>query len=221
MIELTASDGHKFGAYRADPDGKPRGGVVVLQEIFGANAHIRAVADRLAAAGYLAIAPALFDRAERDADLSYTQESVDKGRTLLGKIPREDTMRDVDAAIKAAQAGGKAGLVGFCWGGTLAWLAAAQSPGLDASVGYYGGGVPGLNELQPKAPIILHFGETDGGIPLDGVRAVEKAHPDVPVYVYAGAGHAFNRDADPTKFHAGAAKLAWERTLDLFARKLG
>jgi len=219
MIEITASDGFKLAAYRADPAGKPKGGVVVLQEIFGANAHIRAVADHAAAAGYLAIAPALFDRAERGVDWGYTDDTMKQGIGLLGKIAPEDTLKDVQAALGAAHEGGKAGIVGFCWGGSLAWVAAAQMPGLDAAVGYYGGRIPSMNAMQPKAPIILHFGENDQGIPMAGVRDVEAAHPNVPIYVYP-AGHAFNRDADPTKYHAASAKLAWERTLAFLGEKL-
>jgi len=219
MIELTASDGFKLGAYRADPVGKPKGGIVVLQEIFGANEHIRAVADKAAAAGYLAIAPALFDRAERDVNWAYTDDTMKAGVGLLGKIKPEDTLKDVEAALKAAHEGGKAGIVGFCWGGSLAWVAAAEMPGLDAAVGYYGGRIPAMNAMAPKAPILLHFGERDQGIPMAGVREVEAAHPNVPVYVYP-AGHAFNRDPDPTKYDAPSAKLAWERTMAFFGEKL-
>ena len=219
QIELTAADGFKLGAYRADPAGKPKGGVVVLQEIFGANAHVREIADRIAAEGYLAIAPALFDRAERGVDWAYTDDTMKAGIGLLGKIAPADTLADVAAALKAAHEGGKAGIVGFCWGGSLAWAAAAEMPGLDAAVGYYGGRIPSMNAMVPKAPIMLHFGEHDHGIPLAGVREVEAAHPEVAVYVYP-AGHAFNRDPDPTKYHADSAALAWGRTMDFFVKTL-
>ena len=131
MIELTASDGFKLGAYRADPAGKPKGGVVVMQEIFGANDHIKSVADRAAAAGYMAIAPALFDRAERDVNWGYDAAARNAGVALLGKIQREDTLKDIAAALAVAKEGGKAGVVGFCWGGTLAWVCSAQMPGVE------------------------------------------------------------------------------------------
>jgi len=220
MIELTAADGFELQAYRADPAGAAKGGVVVLQEIFGANAHIRAVADRLAAAGYLAIAPALFDRAQKHVDWAYGEAAAKNGMALVGKIDRAATMKDVAAAVAAASQGGKVGVVGFCWGGTLAWAAAAETPALSAAVGYYGGGVVGMKALKPKAPVMLHFGEKDAGIPLAGIEEVKALHPALPIYVYPGAGHAFNRDPDPAKYHAEAARLAWTRTLDFLGKCL-
>jgi carboxymethylenebutenolidase len=221
MIELTAADGFHLGAYRADPAGKAKGGVVVLQEIFGVNSHVRAVADRFAALGYLAVAPALFDRAERNTDIGYSEATMKQGMALLSKIKPEATMQDVAAAVAAAAEGGKVGVVGFCWGGTLAWLAAVQTPGVAASVGYYGGGIIGQKDLQPRVPVMLHFGGKDAHIPVSGLREVEAAHKDVPLYIYPEADHAFNRDVDPSRYHAESAKLAWTRTTDFLAKNLG
>jgi carboxymethylenebutenolidase len=218
-IRLKAADGFELGAWRAAPKGPPRGGVVVVQEIFGVTAHIRAVADGYAAEGYLAVAPAIFDRAERDADLPYAPEGLARGRELIAKIPREATLLDLAAAVDAAKGAGKAGIVGFCLGGTLAWLAAARLDGLAAAVGYYGGGVIELSHLKPRVPVTLHFGEADEHIPVAGARAVAAAHPEARVYLYPGAGHAFNREGWPS-FHAPSAALAKARTLELFAREL-
>jgi carboxymethylenebutenolidase len=218
-IRLKASDGFEFGAWRAEPHGAPRGGVVVVQEIFGVNAHIRSVAEGYAAEGYLAIAPAVFDRAERDVDLAANPESFQKGAGLAGKIPREAMLLDVSAAIEAAGSAGKVGVVGYCLGGTLAWLAAARAPGLGAAVGYYGGGIVGLKDLKPRVPTLLHFGEKDDHIPVAGVREVAAAHPDVPIHLYP-AGHAFNRDGGPS-YDAPSAALAKSRTLAFFAEHLG
>jgi carboxymethylenebutenolidase len=220
MITLKCSDGVEIGAYRADPAGRPRGGVVVVQEIFGVNKHIRSIADLYAAQGYLAIAPALFDRAEKGSDLGYGDADRAHGMALLGKSPRETALRDIAAAVDAAKSAGKVGIVGFCWGGALAWFSAAELPGISAAVGYYGGGILGAKDLKPKVPIMLHFGEQDGHIPADGVRELAAAHPEIPVYLYP-AGHAFNRDADPHAYHAASADLARKRTLEFFAKHLG
>ena len=147
-IKLKASDGFELGAWRAEPKGAPRGGVVVVQEIFGVNAHIRSVAEGYAADGYLAIAPAIFDRGERDADFPYGPDGLARGRAVVEKIAREATLLDIGAAIEAAKSAGKVGVVGYCLGGTFAWLAAAQAPGLSAAVGYYGGGIAGPNAVK-------------------------------------------------------------------------
>ena len=221
MITLTCGDGVKIAAYRADPAGAPRGGMVVIQEIFGVNAHIRAVADLYAAQGYRAIAPALFDRAERGVDIGYDQASRERGFALLGKSPRDKALLDIAAAIEMARSAGKVGVVGFCWGGALAWFSAAQLPDLAAAVGYYGGGILAAKDLKPKVPIMLHFGENDDHIPAAGVRELAAQHPDVPVYLYPGAGHAFNRDLDPHAYHAPSAELARKRTLEFFGKHIG
>jgi len=219
-IRLKASDGFELSAWRAEPASAPRGGVVVVQEIFGVTAHIRAVADGYAADGYLAIAPAIFDRGERDAELPYGPEGLARGRALLEKIPREATLADLGAAVATAKSAGKVGIVGYCLGGTLAWVAAARLDGLSAAVGYYGGGVAGLVELKPRVPTMLHFGEKDEHIPLADARKVAAAHPEAAVFLYPAAGHAFNRDGGPS-YDAPSAALAKARTLAFFAQRLG
>ena len=219
-IKLKASDGFELSAWRAEPLGAPRGGLVVVQEIFGVNAHIRSVADGFAADGYLAVAPAIFDRGERDFEADYGPEGFARGRGLAEKISREAMLLDIAAAVEAAKAGGKVGVVGYCLGGTLAWLAAAKVGGLAAAFGYYGSGVPTLGELKPRAPVMLHFGELDAHIPLDGVRGFAAAHPDTPVFTYPTGGHAFNRYGNAA-YDAPSATLARQRTLAFFGSKLG
>jgi len=218
-IKLKASDGFELSAWRADPKGAPRGGIVVIQEIFGVNHHIRSVADRLAAEGYLAIAPAVFDRVEPGVEMVYDQPSIARGMELAGKMVREKALDDIATAVAAAKGAGKVGVTGFCMGGTLTWGASAMIPGLAAAVGYYGGGILGLKDLKPLAPTMLHFGEKDDHIPIAGVREFEKLHPDVPVYVYP-AGHGFHCD-ERGSYDAPSAKLAWSRTLEFFAKHVG
>jgi carboxymethylenebutenolidase len=218
-IDLKAADGFSAKAWRAAPQGAPRGGIVVIQEIFGVNHHIRSVTDRFAAAGYLAVAPAVFDRVQPGVELNYDQPGVAKGMELAGKMDRAKALADIAAAIAAASAGGKVGITGFCMGGTYAWLAAAQLSGLSAAVGYYGGGILGLQDLQPKVPTILHFGARDSHIPIAGVREFEKSHKDIPVYVY-DADHGFHCD-ERASYDAPSAKLAWERTLAFFGQHVG
>ena len=218
-IKLKASDGFELSAWRADPKGTPRGGIVVIQEIFGVNHHIRSVTDRLAAEGYLAIAPAVFDRVEPGVELGYDPPGITRGMELAGKLARETSMQDVAAAIEVAAEGGKVGITGFCMGGTYAWGASARLPGLAAAVGYYGGGILGMKDLRPLAPTILHFGEKDDHIPVAGVRELEALHPDVPVYVYP-AGHGFHCD-ERGSYDAPSAALAWSRTLEFFGKHVG
>jgi carboxymethylenebutenolidase len=219
MIELTTADGTTIGAYRADPPGPPRAGLVVLQEIFGVNHHIRAVADSYAARGFLAIAPALFDRVERGVELGYDEASFAKARTLVPRLQPDETLHDVAAAIAAAAEGGKVCLVGYCWGGTLAYLAASRLERLTASVGYYGSGIAKQPDEVPRVPLILHFGERDAHIPMSDVEAIRTAHPEIPVHVYP-ADHGFNCD-ERASYDRPSAELALERTLDFFARMLG
>ena len=215
---LKAADGFELKAWRAAPKGAPKGAVVVIQEIFGVNHHIRAVTDRVAEAGYLAIAPAMFDRVEKDVELGYYQPGIAKGMELAGKMDRVQALSDIAAALAAVKSAGKVGITGFCMGGTYTWGAAAQLPGLSAAAGYYGGGILGLKDLQPKVPTILHFGEKDAHIPVDGVRELAKQHADVPVYIYP-ADHGFHCD-ERASYDAPSAKLAWERTFAFFAKHL-
>jgi carboxymethylenebutenolidase len=219
-LTLTAEDGHKFSAYKATPSGTPRGGIVVVQEIFGVNQHIRKVADSFAADGYVAIAPALFDRVERNFETGYGPQDIERGRATRGKLSTDQAMMDVKATVKEAAKSGKVGVVGYCFGGTIAWLSATRLDGVSAAVGYYGGGVPDAAEEKPKSPVMLHFGETDASIPMDAVEKVKKAQPNVPLYVYAGAGHGFVCD-ERGSYHAESAKQARERTIDFLRKNVG
>lgn len=218
---LTAEDGHRFEAYRAAPAGAPRGGLVVVQEIFGVNSHIRQVTDGFAADGYAALAPALFDRVERGFAIGYAQGDIERGRAVRGKVAVDDMVRDVRAAVKALAAEGlKVGVVGYCMGGTVAWLAATRIEGVVAAVGYYGGGIADAAHEKPRCPVLLHFGETDASIPREHYEKVMAAHPSIPVHVYPGAGHGFNCD-QRASYHEASARLARERTLAFFRTHLG
>jgi len=223
MIELTASDGHKLGAYRADPAGenagKPRGGIVVIQEIFGVNSHVKSLADGFAADGYLAIAPAMFDRVEKNFDVGYQPEDMARGRDVRAKVPNDAALKDAEAAIKAASSGGKVGIVGYCWGGTIAWLAAGKLSGITCSVPYYGGGILADAELAPKVPVMGHFGDKDAHIPVDGVKKLAAKYPQQQIFIYA-ADHGFNCDQRGS-YNAPAAKQARGRTLDFLRKHVG
>ena len=208
---LQAADGHRLAAYRAAPAGKPRGALVVVQEIFGVNSHIRAVADGYAADGWLAIAPAMFDRVERGIELGYTPADIERGRELKGGCSNDHALLDIAAAVDTVRSAGKVAVIGYCWGGTLAWLAACRQPGLSAAVSYYGGGIGELIDLTPRCPVLAHFGERDASIPLTVPEALRKAHPEVEIHIYP-AGHGFNCDQRGS-FDAPSAKLARERSL--------
>jgi carboxymethylenebutenolidase len=213
-IQLTAADGHKFSVYKAEPAGKPRGAVVVIQEIFGVNDHIRKVADGYAADGFLALAPALFDRIRPGIEIGYSMAEIQEGFGYKTGTKTEDALKDIQATVNEAQKAGKVGVVGYCWGGFLAWMSAANVTGLSASAPYYGGGIPDVADQQPKAPVIMHFGEKDSYIPMEGVAKVKAAHPNQQVYTY-DADHGFNCDQRGA-WNAEAAKLARKRTLDFF-----
>jgi carboxymethylenebutenolidase len=219
FIELAASDAFRLPAYRADPAGTPRGGLVVAQEIFGINAHIRGVCDGFAADGFVAIAPALFERAARGVDLGYMPGDIAKGRELKAKVDLDAVLRDVAAARDAAATGGKVAIVGYCWGGYVAWMSAARVNGLAAAVSYYGGGMLEAVGEMPRCPVMAHFGERDAGLPIARVREFMAAHPEAEIFVYP-ADHGFNCDARAS-FDAAAARLARERTLDFLGRHAG
>ena len=219
MIDLTAADGHQLAAYRADPAGKPRGAVVVIQEIFGVNGHIKSVADGYAQDGYVAIAPAMFDRLQRGYDTGYSQPEIQAGVAMMQKLDWKNTMADVQAAIDEAKKSGKVGIVGFCYGGTVSWVAAARLSGLACSVPYYGGGMPGFIGEKPKIPVICHFGEQDQSPTLEQSKAIAKAHPEITAYFYP-AGHGFNCDQRGS-YHAESAKLARERSLEFLRKHIG
>lgn len=211
--------------YVSQPAGTPRGAVVVLQEIFGVNSHIRAVADGYAAAGYLAVAPATFTRVQSDVELGYTPADMAIGfglKTQVEQLPDDGVMTDIQAAIRHAGEGGlKVGIVGFCWGGLLTWRAATRLEGLSAAVPYYGGGMTSEPDasLQPQVPVLAHFGDQDQWIPLDSVDAFKARHPQVEVHVY-NAHHGFNCDQRGS-WNEAAATLARERTLAFLAQHVG
>jgi len=220
-IRLTASDGHAFDAYRADPEPPPKAGLIVVQEIFGVNAHMRAVTDGFAAEGYAAIAPAFFDRTETGVELGYDEPDLSRGRALRAELGWDGTIRDVMAAVEvlkpALKPAGKIGIVGYCWGGSVAWVAACRL-NLDGAVGYYGGQIIEFKDEKPGCPAMLHFGETDAGIPLSDVDAIRVAQPDVPIHLYP-AGHGFNCDHRGS-YDAKSAALALRRTLDFLSDAL-
>lgn len=210
-MRLTATDDHEFDAYEVHPDGAAAS-VVIVQEIFGVNAHIRSVVDQYASFGYRAIAPALFDRVEPGVELGYDEAGIARGREIATQIAVDPALRDVAAAVDAVAATGPVAVIGFCFGGSVAWLAADELP-IQAAVGYYGGQIVALIGRRPKVPTLLHFGELDHAIPLDDVQQVTDAHPDVPVHVYAGAGHGFSCDARASH-HPLSAAIALGRTLE-------
>ncbi len=214
MTTLTASDGHQLDAYEVHPDGAAAS-IVVVQEIFGVNAHIRSVVDRYAAFGYRAIAPALFDRGERGVELGYDEAGRARGIELVMPIAWDPAMLDVAAAVDHVSETGPVAVIGFCFGGSIAWIAADELP-IAAAVGYYGGQVHSMIDRTPKVATMLHFGELDHGIPLDQVEAIAAAHPDVPVHVYPGADHGFSCDARESH-DALSAAIALGRTLDFLA----
>ncbi len=220
FTELSAADGHKLAAYVSQPAGKPRGGVVVIPEIFGVNSHIRQTADGFAADGYLAVSPAMFDRVQRNYDTGYSAPEIEAGRAIMQKLDPAKSMLDVQAAIGEAAKGGKVGIVGYCYGGTVAWVASARASGLSCAVPYYGGGMPGYINEKPKVPTMCHFGELDQSPTLAQSKEIAAKHPEITAHFYAGAGHGFNCDQRGS-WNAEAAKLARGRTIEFFRRHLG
>lgn len=218
-VTLKAADGFELGAYVARPAGEPIGGLVVVQEIFGLNAHMRSVTDGFARDGFLAVAPAMFDRIERDVELGYEGEDMRKAMSFVPKLDPETGVADVAAAIDyaARETRKQVGVVGYCYGGTMAWLAATRlNPAV--AVGYYGGNIANFAGEMPKAPVMLHFGREDTHIPAEGVNNVKALHPEVEIFWY-DAGHAFNRDVSPS-YKPEEAKLARERTVEFLKKHL-
>ncbi|HEX8010692.1 MAG TPA: dienelactone hydrolase family protein [Casimicrobiaceae bacterium] len=220
-MQLTAADGFRLAAYRADPagQGKARGGLVVVQEIFGVNSHIRNVCDGFAAGGYVAIAPALFDRYQRNFDIGYSPEDIALGREFKAKATTEVALSDIAAARDAAAAAGRVGIVGYCWGGFITWMSAARLPGFACAIPYYGGGIVEAGNERPKCPLMAHFGERDAAIPIAGARAVAAAHPESQFFFY-DAEHGFNCDQRKS-YDAASAKLARERTVAFLRQHVG
>jgi carboxymethylenebutenolidase len=211
VIELTASDGHKFSAYRADPTDAPKGTVVILQEIFGVNPHIRKIADSFAAKGYVAIAPALFDRVKADVELGYDAGGLAEGLDLMKKVGTEKPISDIQATVDAVKGDGKVAIIGYCWGGYLAYASANKVTGAACAVGYYGGGIVEDYREKRKIPTLLHFGEQDQHIPFDEVVQFRAQRPDVSAFAYPAA-HGFNCD-ERDSYNEDAAQKALERTL--------
>lgn len=218
-ITLTASDGHELDAYAAPPGAEPAAGLVVLQEAFGVNRHIRSVADGFASDGFLAIAPALFDRKERGVQLGYSGEDLQRGIALARGMNAADVWKDIAAALAYVrrEIGKKAGVIGYCFGGSMAWFAATRLDA-DAAVGYYGGLIPQFAAETPHCPVMLHFGSQDAHIPKEAVNKIQAAHPEVQVFWY-DAGHGFNTD-DRASYNPEAAKLARERSLQFLREHL-
>lgn len=224
-VKVKAEDGHELGAYVATPAQKPIGALVVVQEIFGVNAHIRSVADGYARDGFLTIAPALFDRIERDLELSYSPDDMKRAFGLYPQLNPELSLLDVAAAFAHVKQTERAvGVLGFCYGGLVSWLSATRGEDLKMQpgccIGYYAGGIGRFAAEEPVCPVMLHFGANDSHIGKDQIDAVRKAHPEVEIYVYEGASHAFNRDPDPNSFHGPSAKLARERSLAFLKKNL-
>jgi carboxymethylenebutenolidase len=210
-ISMTASDGFKLDGYRADPSGAAKGGIVLIQEIFGVNQHIRALVDEWAKAGYAVIAPAMYDRAEKNFEVGYDEEARQKGMAARQKLDPKNQVFDYQAAAKELAGAGKLAIMGYCYGGTVAWQGALSGP-FDASVCYYGGGIADMLSADAKCPTLMHFGEKDQGIPLDKVANIKKSKPYAIVNVYAGAGHGFVCDERPS-FNKAATDLARTRTM--------
>ncbi len=218
-ITLTASDGFQLGGYRADPVATPKAALVVIQEIFGVNHHIRNVCDRFAGQGYVATAPAIFDRIERDFQSGYSSNEIAVARRFVAHPNWDAMLRDVQAAIDSVKDVGAVGIVGFCLGGSVAYLAAARLTGLSAAVGYYGGAIARFADEVPKTPTLLHFGARDAGIPRSAVEAIRTRRPEVEIHLYPGAQHGFGCD-ERASYDKASADLAWRRTLAFFASHL-
>jgi carboxymethylenebutenolidase len=217
-VKVTAQDGHELGAYVARPEGEAIGALVLVQEIYGVNAHIRSVCDGYAKDGFVVVAPAIFDRFEPGLELKYEGEDQKKAFELYGQLKPEPTLMDIAAAYEFAKKEGKGiGVIGFCYGGLATWWVATRGENYkmqpSCCVGYYPGGVGKFATEEPSCPVMLHFGSKDDHIGKDQIDAVRQAHPEVQIFIYEGAGHAFNRDVDPGHYNAEAAKLARERTL--------
>ena len=216
MIRLKARDGHELDAYLAEPNGGPRGGIVVVQEIFGVTDHIKRVADQYAAEGYRAIAPAMFDRIKRGITLAYTE--IEQGRAYMQQLEWPNTLADVEAAADAVRDAGAAAIVGYCWGGTVAHVAASELD-LDAAISYYGGGVARMLDKTPRCPIVYHYGDQDGAIPIADVRKIIDAYAHADVHVYEGAGHGFNCD-ERSSYSAVDARVAFDRSIEFLRERI-
>jgi carboxymethylenebutenolidase len=217
-LQLLAADSNRLSAYVVKPEGTPRGAVVVVQEIFGVNSHIRRVAEQYAAEGYLAIAPAMFDRLQKNVNLGYDAAGLQSGIDLMMKTTNEGALADLNAAIGAVAHAGRVGMVGYCWGGRVTYLAGCKA-NIAAGVAYYGGGIPQLLGDTPHCPMMFHFGERDSHIPLGDVERIREACPEGVHHLYP-AGHGFNC-SERQDFEPASARLAFERTIEFFRRHVG
>jgi carboxymethylenebutenolidase len=218
-IKLTASDNFQLGAYRVDPGTAPKAAIVVIQEIFGVNHHIRAVCDRLASEGYVAIAPSIFDRVEPNFTSGYSPDEIAVARKFVANPDWAAMLRDTQAAIDTLRDVGPVGIIGFCLGGSVAYAAATKLSGLSAAVAYYGGAIVRFADDKPKVPTQLHFGEKDAGIPLSDVDTIRAKRPEVEIHVYPGAQHGFHCD-ERASYDKKSADIAWPRSLAFFATHL-
>jgi carboxymethylenebutenolidase len=218
-ITLKAEDGFELGGYRADPAGAAKGAIVVIQEIFGVNHHIRNVCDRFAAQGYVALAPSIFDRSERNFQSGYSPDEVAVARKFVAAPDWPAMLRDTQAAIDAVQDVGPVGIIGFCLGGSVAYAAATKLAGLKAAIGYYGGAIVRFADDRPTVPTQLHFGEKDSGIPLTDVETIKSKRPEVEILLYPGAQHGFGCD-ERASYDKPSSDLAWQRSLAFFAAHL-
>ena len=219
QFTLTTTDKHSLGAYRADPPGKAKGAIVVVQEIFGVNHHVRAVCDRLAALGYVAVAPAVFDRFVRDFECGYTPDEIAHARSYLGNLNWEHMMADVAAAAENLKGTGPLGVIGFCMGGTASFLAACRLPGFACAVAFYGGMIGKFADEKPKCPIQMHFGEKDEGIPMSTVEEIKKKQTQAEIYTYPDAPHGFYCD-ERASYRKGPADIAWGRTQEFLTKNM-
>jgi carboxymethylenebutenolidase len=217
FTRLMARDGHEFDAWLTPATSTPRGAILVLQEIFGVNSHIRAVTDGFAAEGYVAIAPSLFDRVRREVELDYSPQSVEQGRGYVLQLTEQQILNDLTACINVVRRNGPVGVVGYCWGGSLAYLTACELP-VRAAVSYYGTRIAQMLDRKPRVPVQYHFGELDKTIPPDVIAKIRAVHPEGEYHTYP-ADHGFNCDQRGA-YDAAAAKLARERTLGFFAKHL-
>jgi carboxymethylenebutenolidase len=215
--KLVTSDSHTLGGYCAGPTDATKG-IVVVQEIFGVNKHIRTMADAFAGAGYKVIAPALFDRAEKDVQLGYGADDRKAGVALMGKLTPEMSLADMVAAAQSLGVS-SVGVVGFCFGGTMAFLGATRAHAFKAASCWYGGGIAKAKDEKPQCPVQMHFGEADGSIPSTDIAAIKMAQPSAEVHTYPGAGHGFGC-ADRDSFNKNAYELALARTIDFFSKTL-
>ena len=217
LIEIIAKDNHHFSAYISQPPGKPKAGIVIIQEIFGVNTHIKEVTDLYASKGYLCIAPSLFDRIEKNVNLNYDEKGVSKGRNLK-ELCDKDALKDIEASISVVSSAGKVGVIGYCWGGSLSWRIGCEASNLSASVCYYGGDIPKLKNLKPNCNVLTHFGEHDKGIPINDVKIFEEIRPEVLTYTYP-ADHGFNCD-HRSQYNKTCARIALDRTLKFLEKNL-